>query len=240
MCAEASVTPEKTPASNRLPEQLAPKEELDEVRRQLSAITPVSRETIERLERYRQVLHRWQAKTNLVSPDTLAQFWTRHVADSLQVLPLSPEASTWIDLGSGGGFPGLVLAIANRGRNSRHILIESSQKKCAFLREAARLAGAEVQVVNDRIESAAERIGEGLEAAPVVTARALAPLPQLIDWSASLLQRGGLAIFHKGRDYAREVADSHGLWQFDMVNHQSRIEPDSVLLEIRNPIRLTV
>lgn len=240
MCAVASAMPEKTPASNRLPEQLAPRDELDEVRRQLSAITPVSRETIERLERYRQALQRWQAKTNLVAPDTLAQFWTRHVADSLQVLPLSPGASTWIDLGSGGGFPGLVLAIAKQEQASRHILIESNHKKCAFLREAARLAETEVEVVNGRIESAAERIGESLETGPVVTARALAPLPQLLDWSSPLLQQGGRAIFHKGRYYAREVADSRGLWQFDMVNHQSRIEPDSVLLEIRNPIRLTV
>jgi 16S rRNA (guanine527-N7)-methyltransferase len=214
--------------------------DLAAVERKLSAIAPVSRETIKRLDVFRQLLERWQARTNLVAPDTLAQFWTRHVADSLQLLPLAPHARLWIDLGSGGGFPGLVIAIALRGTSSRHVLIESSQKKCAFLREVARQTGAEAEIVNGRIESVAQQFAEKSEAEPLITARALAPLPKLLEWSASFLANGGKAIFHKGRDHERELAECRGAWQFDMVRHPSRIEPDSALLEIRNPVRIHV
>lgn len=198
----------------------------------------VSRETIARLDIYKALLERWQAKTNLVARSTLEAFWHRHVADSLQVLPIAGDAQYWVDLGSGGGFPGLVLAIARmEAGRGRHVLIESNARKCAFLREVARETGAAVDVVNDRIERAGGRLAAADALPEIVTARALAPLSKLLEWSAPLLAEGGRAIFHKGREYAAELEECHGLWEFDLVSHVSRLEADSVLLEIRSPRR---
>ena len=201
----------------------------------IAGIHPVSRETIDRLSIYRQLLETWQAKTNLVAPNTLGQFWSRHVADSLQVKALVPDARRFADLGSGGGFPGMVLAIANAGLDgAEHHLIESLAKKCAFLREVARGTGAPVTIHNERIELAAERLARREPAPEIVTARALAPLKELLPLAAPLLQAGATGIFHKGREYMREIEECHGLWRFDLVVHHSRIEAGSALLEIRN------
>lgn len=201
----------------------------------IAGIHPVSRETIDRLSIYRQLLETWQVKTNLVAPNTLGHFWSRHVADSLQVKALAPGARRLVDLGSGGGFPGLVLAIANAGEDgAQQHLVESLAKKCAFLREVARATGAVVSINNERIESAAERLALLVPAPEIVTARALAPLKQLLPLAAPLLQAGATAIFHKGREYMREIEECHGLWRFDLVVHDSRIEAGSALLEIRN------
>ncbi|MEZ5873005.1 MAG: 16S rRNA (guanine(527)-N(7))-methyltransferase RsmG [Nitratireductor sp.] len=204
----------------------------------LAAIYPVSRETISRLEVYEALLRQWQSKTNLVAPGTLEAFWSRHVADSLQCLKIVPGARNWIDLGSGGGFPALPIAIARSCDSpetfGRHVLIESNHKKCAFLREVARKTGTPCIVMNERIESATKQLqGERFD---VVTARALAPLPKLLDLAAPLLRSGVVALFHKGRDFRAELEDCRGLWSFDLVIHKSRIESGSVLLEIRNPV----
>ena len=203
----------------------------------LSAIHPVSRETIDRLKTYRALLGEWQAKTNLVAPGTLEHFWRRHVGDSLQALAIFPKVQSWMDLGSGAGFPGMVIAIANAEYHERsHVLVESNQKKCAFLRTVARETGASVTVENARIESVAQRFA----ATPpeVVTARALAPLAKLIELAEPLLAAGALGLFHKGRDFGRELEDCRGLWRFDLVKHESRIEAGSALLEIGNPVRV--
>jgi 16S rRNA (guanine527-N7)-methyltransferase len=206
----------------------------------LRQIFPVSRETIERLETYRRLLETWQAKTNLVAPNTLPQFWSRHVADSLQVKALCPDALRFADLGSGGGFPGLVIAITNIGvPGAEHHLVESLAKKCAFLRQVARETGASVIIHNQRIESAAERIA-ALPAPPqVVTARALAPLVALLGLAEPLLLAGATGFFHKGREYVREIEECNGLWRFDLVVHDSRVETGSVLLQVSNLERLT-
>jgi 16S rRNA (guanine527-N7)-methyltransferase len=205
----------------------------------LASIHVVSRETIERLETYRRLLQTWQAKTNLVSPNTLPQFWSRHVADSLQVKALCPHDRRFADLGSGGGFPGLVIAIMNIGlKGAEHHLVESLAKKSAFLRSVARETGAPVTIHNERIESAAERI-RALPLPPqVVTARALAPLKTLLGLSEPLLKAGGRGVFHKGREYVREIEECRGLWQFDLVVHDSRVETGSVLLEVTNLVQL--
>lgn len=209
-----------------------------EERALIESICPVSRETLDRLACYGRILASWQAKTNLVSPNTLPDFWKRHVADSLQCLALAPEASVWVDLGSGGGFPGMAIAVANAGREDvTHHLVESIHKKCAFLREVARQTGATAKIHCERIESAAKRIAQGPEVPQVVTARALAPLPGLLELSAPFFQAGARALFHKGRDFEAELRECDGLWRFDLVVHRSRIEADSVLLEISDVTR---
>lgn len=217
MCSQAANTPQKA----------------DDAFALLDSIHPVSRETAERLWRYRQLLVRWQEKINLVAPDAIGDLWTRHVADSLQCLAVAPGALRWIDLGSGSGLPGLVIAIALAQQSgSAHHLVESNRKKCAFLRMAAVECGANVVIHPDRIETVAERMaGVRFDA---VTARAVAPLPRLLALAAPLIREGTAGYFHKGRDYMREIEDSRGLWQFDLITHESRIAADSALLEIRN------
>jgi 16S rRNA (guanine527-N7)-methyltransferase len=215
----------------------APEREELELLRQ---IYPVSRETIERLETYRRLLETWQAKTNLVAPNTLAQFWSRHVADSLQVKRICPDVLRFADLGSGGGFPGMVIAIANAGvRDAEHHLVESLAKKCAFLRSVARETGASVIIHNERIESAAERIAALPSPPQIVTARALAPLKALLGLAEPMIKAGAKGIFHKGREYVREIEECRGLWRFDLVVHDSKVETGSVLLEVANLERLT-
>lgn len=204
----------------------------------LDSIFPVSRETITRLTSYRSLLQAWQAKTNLVAPNTLAQFWVRHVADSLQVKALRPQARHFADLGSGGGFPGMVIAICNGDDpQSSQQLLERSQKKCAFLRSVAIATGARCQIHCERIESAAKQIMQSAITPQIVTARALAPLVKLLDLAEPLLAQGATALFHKGREYRGELEECRGLWQFDLVVHESKIEAGSVLLEIREPKR---
>src|SRR5262245_20557620 len=142
------------------------------------ALTPVSRETEARLDRYLDLLRQWQAKTNLVAPSTLPHLWTRHVADSLQLLTLAPSAKTWVDLGSGGGFPGVVLACALVATPGSAVhLVERNAKKAAFLREALRITSAPGIVHLDEIEDIVDSIAGPIDC---VTARALAPLHQLI------------------------------------------------------------
>ena len=204
----------------------------------LERIYPVSRETLAAFETYRSALKTWQAKTNLVAPGTLEAFWERHVGDSLQALALFPETQCWMDLGSGAGFPGMAIAIANAGHaERRHILVESNHKKCAFLRQVARETGARAEIVSERIESVTKRYAAVPDGPQMVTARALAPLSRLLELAEPLLAAGATGLFHKGRDYGREVEDCRGLWDFDLVIHESRIEAGSVLLEIRNPVR---
>jgi len=210
------------------------RDEIDAVQ----AVWPVSRETIQRFETYRELLERWQTRTNLVAPGTLKQFWKRHVADSLQVKALFPDALRFADLGSGAGFPGLVLAITGAEETlSEFHLVESLQKKCAFLRTVARETGARIVLHNERIESVTKQLSQLSPAIEIVTARALAPLPKLLDLAEPLLGKGAVGLFHKGREYRSEIEECHGLWRFDLVVHESRIETGSVLLEIRDPVR---
>ena len=210
------------------------RDEIDAVQ----AVWPVSRETIQRLEIYRQLLERWQTKTNLVSPATLPDFWIRHVADSLLVKRIAPDAMRFADFGTGGGFPGMVLAILHADQHgSVHSLVESSQKKCAFLRTVALETGSHVAICNERIESASKRLLASNVRIEVVTARALAPMVKLMELAEPLLLRGAKAIFHKGSEYRSELEECNGLWRYDLVVHESGIEPGSVLLEVRNPVR---
>jgi len=201
---------------------------MSDPRQKLSALG-VSRETIGRLESYAELLTRWQARINLVGPDTLPDLWTRHILDSAQLWPLlPPEARRLADLGSGAGFPGLVLAIL--GAPDVH-LVESDARKCAFLREAARITDTRVTILNRRIEQV-----EPLEA-DIVTARALAPLSRLLDWAAPHLAKGGQCLFLKGRGAEDELTATAKEWKIGHRRIPSLTDPEGVVLQLREVCR---
>jgi 16S rRNA (guanine527-N7)-methyltransferase len=181
-------------------------------------LTPVSRETLERLDRYVALLLQWQSKTNLVSPSTLPHLWTRHIADSLQLVRLAPNAKRWVDFGSGGGFPGIVLACALADSEGRVDLVERNAKKAAFLREALRITGGRGEVhladIGDYVESSKA-------AADCVTARALAPLKILLGFSKPLVDRGAKALFLKGQDVESELTEATKYWNITPRLHRS-------------------
>lgn len=194
-------------------------------------LTPVSRETQERLALLVAELVKWQNAKNLVSSATLSDIWTRHVADSLQLFALAPDARTWLDLGSGGGFPGLVIGIclAEHGQGRIH-LVESNARKCAFLRHAARVTGAPVTVHASRIE---DIVGEFTEKVDVVTARALAPLPILLGWCKELLRTGTLGLFPKGQYLDAELTEASKYWKIQASTVVSVTDPAARILLIR-------
>jgi 16S rRNA (guanine527-N7)-methyltransferase len=195
------------------------------------ALTPVSRETEERLALLVTELERWQVAKNLVSSTTLAEVWTRHVADSLQIQALAPEARRWLDLGSGGGFPGLVVGICLAGRAGGHIdLVESNARKCAFLRHAARVTEAPVTVHAARIEDV---VGNFVGKVDVVTARALAPLPQLLDWCNELLRTGTLGLFPKGQHLDAELTEASKYWKIQSSAVPSVTDSAARILMVR-------
>jgi 16S rRNA (guanine527-N7)-methyltransferase len=175
------------------------------------SLTPVSRETEERLSRYVSLLQEWQKTTNLIAHSTLATIWSRHVADSLQLRELLPDAVRWIDLGSGAGFPGIPLACTLANTAGAHVyLVERNTKKAAFLREAVRVTAAPASVHVANIEDFVDSF-DG--AADCVTARAVAPLKVLIEQSERLIQRGAKAAFLKGQDIEFELTEAAKCWK---------------------------
>ena len=192
------------------------------------AVFNVSRETMDRLICYEALLQRWQKVVNLVSPKTLGNAWMRHFADSAQLLRLAPGRQAWLDVGSGAGFPGLVIAIlAAEQPGFAMQLIESDTRKCAFLRDVARQTSAPVEIHNARVESAASQLKVGT--VDVVTARALAPLGKLLGLAAPYLDTDTLGLFPKGRDAAQEVETATKVWRFrcelieSLSDHDGRI-----------------
>lgn len=206
------------------------------------ALTPVSSETEARLDRYLDLLVEWQAKTNLVAPSTLPNLWTRHVADSLQLLTLAPSAKVWADLGSGGGFPGVVLACALAETPGAMVhLVERNAKKAAFLREAIRVTGAHGTVHLADIGDIVDRIGSRVDC---VTARALAPLHQLIGYADPLVKQGAKALFLKGQDVESELTEATKYWNIEPRLHSSRTGGHGWIVELdrierRNPSAIT-
>ncbi len=194
----------------------------------------VSRETIRKLSSYQDLLVRWQSKTNLVAPSTVREYWYRHVADSIQCCRIKPDTKIWADLGSGGGFPGMVIAAElSNIENSQVSLIESNAKKCAFLRAVAREIDVNVEIHNLRIEGFISTDN----APEVVTARALTNLNSLLDYCELWISGKTIGLFHKGREYQKELKECHDKWRFDLIEHKSEITEDSVILEISNLIR---
>jgi 16S rRNA (guanine527-N7)-methyltransferase len=184
-------------------------------------------ETVGRLILYEKLLRQWQKAVNLVAPATLDAVWLRHFADSAQLVPLGPPGTrSWIDLGSGGGFPGLVVAIllAATSQSSeqraaptaiRFTLIESDTRKCAFLREVARQAGVAVDILSRRAESARTSVNKDLPR--IVSARALAPLDRLLDLAEPLSPPGTTLLFPKGREVAQELQLAESRWRFQVA-----------------------
>ena len=204
----------------------------------LKAIVPaVSRETVDRLIAFEELFRKWSKAINLASPSTLNELWTRHILDSAQLFPLASDAKNWLDIGSGGGFPGIVTACFLADQPGTAIdLIESAGKKAAFLRTAAGHLNVPAHIHSARIEAMWQKI----ETPQVVTARALASLNDLFGLAEPWLTNGAKALFQKGRDYQREIDESRVGWSFDLVQHQSAIDQASVILEISNLRRKTV
>lgn len=191
----------------------------------------VSRETLERLAAFEKALLKWSPKINLVSKATYSETWSRHILDSAQLLPHAPSSfRAWCDLGSGGGMPGLVIAIlaAELAPSARITLVESDARKAAFLTLISGHLGLTTSVLRKRIEDTSP-IG-----ADVVSARALAPLPLLLGYCHTHLMPSGVALLPKGRTLAQEVEAARQSWHFDLEIQSSHLDPESAILVIRN------
>jgi 16S rRNA (guanine527-N7)-methyltransferase len=201
------------------------------------ALTPVSRETSARLDRFVTLLIDWEKHTNLIARSTIPVTWTRHVADSLQLLDLAPHAKVWADLGSGAGFPGIVIACALADtEGAKAHLVESIGKKATFLREAVHVIGTPAVVHAMRIEDFVDKARESID---VVTARALAPLPKLLALVYPLLKRGALGLFPKGQDVASELTEAAKYWKIEHNLIRSRTDEKAQILVVRHlePVR---
>jgi len=195
------------------------------------ALVPVSRETTARLDRFTALLLDWQSRINLIAASTVPVLWTRHIADSLQLLAIAPDARKWVDLGSGGGFPGVPIACALAEQGSAEVhLIESNKKKAAFLREAVRITGAPAIVHAVRIADFCQSFRGALDA---VTARALVPLPELLSIAYPLLKKGPQGVFPKGQDVEAELTEAAKCWSIQASLVPSRTDPKSRVMVIR-------
>jgi 16S rRNA (guanine527-N7)-methyltransferase len=204
---------------------------MDEAELSIAGIS-VSRETFSALKGLEDLVRRWTPAINLISKNSVSDIWSRHIVDSAQIFLAAPTESVrhWVDLGSGAGFPGLVIAIICKEQRPelRVTLVESDLRKATFLRQAARDLSLEVKVLTDRIESLPSL------AADVVSARALAPLSDLLGFAYVHLREGGAAIFPKGARFAEEVADARKAWSFDLDTRPSLLADDACILVIRN------
>lgn len=199
-------------------------------------LTPVSPGIVARLDRYVELLLDYQQHTNLIAPSTIASIWARHIADSLQLLPLAPNAKIWVDLGSGAGFPGLVIACALADEPGAAIhLVESVGKKATFLREAVRRIGAPARVHAVRIEEFVKNFSARPD---IVTARALAPLDKLLGLAAPLLNKGAQGIFLKGQHVEAELTEASKCWTIDAELVPSQTSPQSRIVVVRRIERL--
>ncbi len=195
------------------------------------SLVPVSRETTERLDRFATLLLEWQGRMNLIAASTVPVLWTRHIADSLQLLAIAPQARKWADLGSGAGFPGIAIACALAGEGAMEVhLIESNKKKAAFLREAVRVTGAPAVVHAERIADFARSFNGQLDA---IAARALAPLPELLSIAYPLLKSGAQGLFPKGQDVEAELTQATKCWSIQAALVPSRTDPKSRVVVIR-------
>lgn len=192
--------------------------------------TNVSRETLDRLVTFQHLVEKWTPKINLISKSSISEIWDRHIIDSLQLFDLAPTADRWVDLGSGGGFPGLVIAIVAQEKGTpKHVtLVESDQRKCAFLRTAVRELSLNVTVLSKRIEEIPS-LG-----ADVLSARALADLSQLLGLATQHLQPDGCALFPKGAQWEKELSDARQMWSFSCESVTSKTNPAAAILKIRD------
>ncbi|MEM9582306.1 MAG: 16S rRNA (guanine(527)-N(7))-methyltransferase RsmG [Pseudomonadota bacterium] len=198
-------------------------------------LTDVSRETSDKLAGFVELLTKWNSKINLVSPSTIPEVWERHVLDSAQIMPiLDSNVTSLVDIGTGGGFPGMILAVLASDANPdlQVTMIESDLRKCAFLQTAAARLGVSAQVISKRIEAVPQQNCDAM------TSRALAPLTKLLEFSERHLRSGGQAHFMKGENADREIEEALASWQFDLQKRASLTHPDAVILTIGNLRRL--
>ena len=188
----------------------------------------VPRETFLRLQQFHDLLLKWQSRINLISPKTVDAIWWRHIVDSAQLLQHIPDdTNTLLDIGTGGGFPGLILA--TMGATDSVILVESDQRKAAFLREALRITETQAELVVGRIE---EQIGIK---ADVITARACAPLKTLLEWGTPHMKKNAFCLFLKGENCTKEIEEAiQSGWRFETERHTSLTNPHGVILKIRS------
>lgn len=190
----------------------------------------VSRETYEALKAYAVLTAKWTRKINLIAPSTANAIWDRHILDSAQLYRFAPQHfDTWVDLGSGGGFPGIVMAVLAKERmpDAQFTLIESDQRKATFLRTAARELELNAKIIATRIEMAPP------QTADVVSARALAPLSTLLGLVSSHIATDGTALLPKGKQAAQEIAEAQKTWRFELEDHASFTDPDARILAIQ-------
>jgi 16S rRNA (guanine527-N7)-methyltransferase len=206
--------------------------DLEADKKRALALTPVSRETEERLKNFVALLLLWQSKFNLVASSTLPILWTRHIADSLQLLPLAPDAKVWVDFGSGAGFPGIPIACALADTPGVMVhLVESVGKKANFLREVVQATGIPAQVHQER----AEKFGESFaETVHVVTARAVAPLKVLCDQAFPLIAKGAVGLFPKGQDVAAELTEAAKYWRLEASTVHSVTSAEGAIVIVRH------
>lgn len=198
-----------------------------------SAIGAVSRETFERLIEFERLFLDWNKSINLIAPSTVPQFWSRHVIDSAQIVQRAPSFETWMDLGSGGGLPGLVVAIlVKEAANGPIAMVESNHKKAAFLKRCSAELGLNTVVLTQRIQDI------DVPGPDVISARALASLTGLFALTEHWFSPQTRAILHKGQDFQREVREARDLWDFHLIEHISVVDPMSRVLEISNVKRL--
>jgi 16S rRNA (guanine527-N7)-methyltransferase len=191
----------------------------------------VSRETLERLDAYVDLLAKWSKITDLISDAAWPTLWTRHIADSGQLLALAPSAKTWLDLGSGAGFPGLILAILIAEQPDANVtLVESDKRKAAFLSEAGRALSLAVSVHGERTEKV---IRENAAAPDIVTARALAPLSRLLQMTGPLISKCAVGLFLKGKSLQDELTPEMASDRFSFETIPSRTSPDGHILRVR-------
>ncbi len=195
----------------------------------LAAELDVSRETLDKLQVYVDLLREWQSRKNLVSPASLGDVWRRHILDSAQLYPLLDEDDEVVDIGSGAGFPGLVLAIMG-AQNVR--LVESNQQKCTFLRAVADATGTAVELWNGRVEELATGALSGV--ADVVTARAVGPLIRLMPWIAPVVGPGGCALLLKGARADEELTEARKAWKMRVTRLPSRSDSSGTILRLED------
>lgn len=196
----------------------------------------VSRETWQRLDAFIALLFQWQQTINLIAPSTVPLVWSRHVADSLQLLKFAPDARRWLDLGSGAGFPGLVIGCAMAERSGAVVhLVESDQRKAAFLREATRTLQVPARIHVRRIESLDP---DSVGSPEVVTARALAPLTRLLEYAAPWIERGAQALFPKGQDVEAELTECAKCWHMEVEMHPSVTDSRGRIVRVRRAQKL--
>jgi 16S rRNA (guanine527-N7)-methyltransferase len=211
------------------PDDLA--DQVADDRRTALSLVPVSRETEERLAIFVALLDRWRHKINLISNQTFASVWTRHIADSAQLTSLAPDAKRWVDMGSGAGFPGLVIAIQLTGATGAVVhCIESDGRKCAFLREAARATGAAAMIHPVRVEAIEP---ESFGPVDAVTARAFAPLPLTLELARPWMERGAIAVFPRGESAKDQIAALPEASTYAIETLQSAVNPKAAILRIR-------